>query len=183
MRNNTHPSDSLQHSESMQHHGFGMQGVEQKESLSSWREMEGVGKWKEPVWCNNKDFQWAKERQTKWFISQNGTRITRNFQRIIEYQEGHSTGIPIFSINYEPRVIEKSESLLSYLETWTKRVDYKYIRPLSLCKQKNNQVIIHAFNIKKLMTKKQRFKQTSRRFAPSMKTNSCNSAKKTIELD
>jgi hypothetical protein len=75
-------------------------------------------------------------RQSKWFISQNGTRITRNLQRIIEYQEGHSTGIPVFRINYEPTVIEKSESLLSYLETWIKRVDYKYIRPLSLCKQK-----------------------------------------------
>lgn len=35
MRNNTHPSDSLQHSESMQHHGLGMKGVQQKESLSS----------------------------------------------------------------------------------------------------------------------------------------------------
>lgn len=92
-----------------------------------------------PVWCNNKDFQWAK-----------GT------------------------------IIERSESLLSYLETRTKRVDYKYIRPLSLYKQKIPNYS-SCFQYQKINdNKKLRFKRTSRRFAPSMKTNSCNSTKNYI---
>jgi hypothetical protein len=90
-----------------------------------------------PVWCNNKDFQWAK-----------GT------------------------------IIERSESLLSYLETRTKRVDYKYIRLLSLYKQKIANYS-SCFQYQKINdNKKLRVKRTSRRFAPSMKTNSCNSTKK-----
>lgn len=52
----------------------------------------------------------VSKRQSKWFISQNGTRITRNFQRIIEYQE---VIVPAFLFSVLTRNLQLSKKWIS----------------------------------------------------------------------